>query len=103
MMLWKEEFSFKIQTIWGFVVFLFSYLLHISSLEFLILVLTVGVVLGVEALNTAIEELCNHVTPDHHPQIGKIKDLGSAASLLVGIGATIICMVIFIPRILTFL
>lgn len=37
--------------------------------------------LAVELLNTAIEKLCDHVTPEHHPQIGIIKDLGSAAVL----------------------
>ncbi len=37
------------------------------------------VLLAVELLNTAIEKLSDHVTPDHHPEIGMIKDFGSAA------------------------
>jgi diacylglycerol kinase (ATP) len=37
------------------------------------------VVLAVELLNTAIEKLSDHVTREHHPDIGKIKDFGSAA------------------------
>jgi diacylglycerol kinase (ATP) len=36
-------------------------------------------VLAVEFLNTAIEKLSDHVTRDHHPEIGMIKDFGSAA------------------------
>jgi diacylglycerol kinase (ATP) len=36
-------------------------------------------VFSVELLNTAIEKLADHVTPDRHPQIGMIKDCGSAA------------------------
>jgi diacylglycerol kinase (ATP) len=39
------------------------------------------VTLAVELLNTAIEKLCNHVTPDRHPTIGIVKDLGSAVVL----------------------
>ena len=42
----------------------------------------VGVVLllmAVELLNTAIEKLSDHVTATHHPDIGRIKDMGSAA------------------------
>ncbi len=35
--------------------------------------------LAVEFLNTAIEKLADHVTPEHHPEIGIVKDLGSAA------------------------
>ena len=36
-------------------------------------------VLAVELLNTAIEKLSDHVTREHHPDIGRIKDFGSAA------------------------
>jgi diacylglycerol kinase (ATP) len=36
-------------------------------------------VMVVELLNTAIEKLSDHVTPDRHPDIGRIKDMASAA------------------------
>jgi diacylglycerol kinase (ATP) len=36
-------------------------------------------VLAVEFLNTAVERLCNHVTPEHHEAIRVTKDLASAA------------------------
>ena len=42
----------------------------------------VGVILlllAVELLNTAIEKLSDHVTASHHPDIGRIKDMSSAA------------------------
>jgi len=42
----------------------------------------IGVVLllmAVELLNTAIEKLSDHVTPALHPDIGRVKDMGSAA------------------------
>ena len=42
-----------------------------------------AVLLAVEALNTAIEILCDHVTPEHHPQIKAIKDIAAAASLII--------------------
>ena len=35
--------------------------------------------LAVEFLNTAVEKLSDHVTPEHHKAIGRIKDYGSAA------------------------
>ena len=49
----------------------------------LLLVLSL-LLLAVEALNTAIEVLCDHVTPEIHPMIKKAKDLGSAAIFVVG-------------------
>ncbi len=36
------------------------------------------VLLGIEFLNTAIEKLADHVTPEQHMDIGRIKDYGSA-------------------------
>ena len=36
-------------------------------------------VMIVELLNTAIEKLADRLTTDHDPQIGRVKDLGSAA------------------------
>ena len=102
-LLWQEEFSFKIQTIFGLVVIVLSFGLGLSKTEFLIMILTIGIVLSVEALNTAIEELCDHVTPEEHPNIGRIKDLGSGASLVIGIAAIIVGLFIFIPHLASFL
>lgn len=45
------------------------------------------VVLAVEFLNTAIEKLSDHVTPEHHYDIGRIKDFGSSA-VFCGLGLT---------------
>jgi diacylglycerol kinase (ATP) len=39
-------------------------------------------VLMVELINTAIEKLADRVNPDIDPQIGRVKDMGSAAVLL---------------------
>ena len=43
------------------------------------LVAAVALVLAVELLNTAIEKLADRLTTDHDPQIGRVKDMGSAA------------------------
>ena len=95
--LWREEFSFQLQTIFGLIVILSSFALGISRIEFLIVLLFIGAVLAVEALNTAIEELCDHVTPEQHPHIGKVKDLASGASLIIGSFAIVVGMIIFLP------
>jgi diacylglycerol kinase (ATP) len=39
----------------------------------------VVLVLVVELLNTAIEKLSDRLTRDHDPQIGRVKDVSSAA------------------------
>lgn len=44
---------------------------------------SVLVVIAVELLNTCAEKICDHVTPERHPQIKIIKDMGSAAVFCV--------------------
>ncbi|HEY7845970.1 MAG TPA: diacylglycerol kinase [Bradyrhizobium sp.] len=51
------------------------------------LVCAVALILVVELLNTAIEKLADRLTMDRDPQIGRVKDMGSAAvgvALLMG-------------------
>jgi diacylglycerol kinase (ATP) len=100
-LLWREEYSFRVQVVCAAAVVLLSFLLHISRMQFLVVVLVIGAVFAVEALNTALEELCDHVMPDQHPQIARVKDLGSGASLLIGIAAVVIGLLIFVPALLS--
>ena len=53
------------------------------TLHTLMLLVLAFVLLAVEALNTAIEVLCDHVTPEIHPAIKKAKDLGSVAIFII--------------------
>jgi diacylglycerol kinase (ATP) len=57
-----------------------------ASWKRLLLILAVALVLVVELLNTAIEKLADRVSREIDPQIGQVKDMGSAAvglSLLI--------------------
>jgi diacylglycerol kinase (ATP) len=54
-----------------------SFLVATDVWKWLALVASVLFVLAVEFLNTAIERLCNHVTPEHHEAIRVTKDLAS--------------------------
>ncbi|HWP61425.1 MAG TPA: diacylglycerol kinase family protein [Candidatus Paceibacterota bacterium] len=99
----QEGLSFRAHVVTAVVVVFFSFVFAISKTELLIVLLVIATVLSIEALNTAIEEICNHVTPEYHPQIGKIKDLSSGASGIIGIAAVIIGLMIFIPRLGLFL
>jgi diacylglycerol kinase (ATP) len=46
---------------------------------YLAMIAAILLVLAVEFLNTAIEKLADHVTPEQHIDIRRIKDFGSAA------------------------
>src|SRR3989338_5883594 len=97
MFLWSEELSFRVLAVCGALVLGAAYLLRVTQTEFQLLILVIGAVLAVEALNTALEELCDHVTPEEHPNIGKVKDLGPGAPLLWIFAALAIGLSIFTP------
>ena len=56
-----------------------AFLVGVSPERKLQLIFTVVLLMVVELLNTAIDKLADRLTTDHDPQIGRVKDMGSAA------------------------
>ena len=56
-----------------------GWLIGTTTMRRVELVAVVVFVLVVELLNTAIEKLSDRLTLEHDPQIGQVKDMGSAA------------------------
>ena len=73
--------------------------LHINTLEWCFLILSIMAVWVSEALNTAFEFLCDVASPEFHPLVKKSKDVAAGAVLLSAIGAAIIGCIVFIPYI----
>jgi diacylglycerol kinase (ATP) len=56
-----------------------AFLIAAEAWKRLTLIGVILLLMAVELLNTAIEKLSDHVTPAQHPDIGRIKDMSSAA------------------------
>ena len=56
-----------------------AWLIGVTVMRRIELVAAVVLVLIVELLNTAIEKLADRLTTEHDTQIGRVKDMGSAA------------------------
>ena len=100
---WQEEFSFKVQIFATILVLLLGWFFKISTTEWLVIVLLVGLVLSAEAFNTALEELCDKFKSDPDPHIAKIKDLAAGAVLIASLAALVVGVIIFIPKTLALL
>ena len=72
---------------------------QISTIEWYIVILCIGIVFGAEAFNTALEYLTDLVSPEYHELAGKAKDAAAAGVLFVAIAAFIVGICIFVPRI----
>lgn len=72
----------------------------ISSTEWCFIISSIALVLGAETFNTAIEHLTNLVSPDYHILAKKTKDAAAGGVLFIAIGAAIVGLIIFLPKIL---
>lgn len=63
--------------------------LDVSSLEFILLVISVSFVLFAELMNTAVELCVDIVSPGYHPLAKHAKDVAAGAVLIAAIGAAV--------------
>lgn len=73
---------------------------HISATEWLFVTGCCMLVLTMELLNTAIENLCDLVSGEYHPLIKIIKDVSAAAVLVTAAGSVVTGSIIFLPKII---
>lgn len=71
---------------------------ELGSSEWCWIALAIGLVFIAEIFNTALEFLCDVVSPQIHPQIKIVKDVAAAAVLMAAIAAAVIGSIIFIPK-----
>ena len=67
----------------------------LSRVEWCMIVFACAGVWCAEALNTAVEFLGDSVTREHHPLIGKAKDIAAGAVLVAAIAAVIVGALVF--------
>lgn len=99
----KHEQNMQIHLVVGTVVILFALILNIPLLHFLIVLLVIGIVFALEAMNTAIERTVDLVTKEYHPVAKVAKDVAAGAVLIFSIFAAVIGLWIFIPPLLNLL
>lgn len=67
----------------------------ITAMEWCVIILTIALVVGLELINSAIENLVDLVTPDYHPLAGKTKDIAAGAVLFAAVMAVVVGVVVF--------
>lgn len=95
--------NFKIHFSLAILALILGLLLNISATEFTVLVLTIVFGLGVEMVNTSIEAMTDLITQEHRIQAKIAKDVAAGMMLLVAAGATVVGLLIFLPKIYTFI
>jgi diacylglycerol kinase (ATP) len=70
----------------------------ISHEEWLVQTLAIGLGLGIEGLNTAVEKIADFIHPEFHDRIGFIKDIAAGAVFFAAMTAIAIGSIIYIPK-----
>lgn len=94
------EHSVMVQSSIGVLMILAGFYFNISHEEWLIQTLAIGLVLGIEGLNTAVEKIADFIHPEFHEKIGFIKDIAAGAVFFAAMTAISIGAIIYIPKIL---
>ena len=97
------EQNLKIHTVIAILVIIFGFILKISYTEWLVCLVLIGLVLMAEFFNTSIEYLVDLVSPEIHPLAKATKDTASAGVLMMAIISAIIGLIIFVPKLISFI
>ena len=93
----RYERNFQIQVAAFIGVLALGIFFGISSMEWVVIFLISALVMGLEAINTAIEHLCDLYSTEANERIKKIKDIAAGAVLIAAIFAVCIAVVVFLP------
>ncbi|OJJ16799.1 diacylglycerol kinase [marine bacterium AO1-C] len=99
----KSQPNAKIHAIAAILAIGLGGILNISKVEWVGIILAIGAVLTAEAINTALEELVNWISPEYNTKAGIVKDVAAGAVLITALTALVIGGIIFLPKILALL
>lgn len=80
-----------------------AWVLDFSTVEWVLIIFAIGIVFAAEALNSAIEALCDYACKEHNEMIGRSKDLAAAGVLIAALTAAAIGLILFVPKIIVLL
>ncbi|WP_410219855.1 diacylglycerol kinase family protein [Pedobacter sp.] len=92
------QLNFRLQLIATLIVVLLGLFFKLSVLEWVAVLICIGIVLALELINTSIELLVNKISPEYDPIAGKIKDVAAGAVLVASISSFIVALLIFVPK-----
>lgn len=74
--------------------------LRVDAIGWALVVLCIGAVLSLELVNTALEALCDKVSPEYDELVKVAKDAAAGAVLVVAVMSVAVGLVVFVPALL---
>jgi len=96
----RTEASIKVQFSIAILLTIAGFYFEITKSEWMFQILSIGLVMSIEGINTTVEEVADFIHPEFHNKIGLIKDIAAGAVFISAIAATIVGLIIYIPKII---
>jgi len=98
--LFREEHNSWIHAVAAVLAVAMGFLFRISPMEWIAVVIVIGMVFAAEIINSSIERTADFVKAERDDRKRDIKDLGAAAVLVCAIAAAVVGIIIFLPKII---
>ena len=85
------------------IVITFGIILNISSYEWIIVVLCIGIMMCFELVNTSIEAAVDLTTNEYNEKAKVAKDVAASVSVMFSITSIIVGLIIFVPKVFDFI
>lgn len=93
----RDEHNARIHLLATLLVLGLAWYLQLSKGDYLALLVVIALVWLAEAMNSALEYLCDALVPEHHELIAKAKDVAAAGVLICAAVAVAVGALIFLP------
>lgn len=98
-----RHLNFDIEFGIAIIVLVAGAVLGLTAIEWIITLVSITAVLVAEAVNTAVEQLCDAITKDYNQNIKSAKDISAAAVLLIALTTMLVGIIIFVPKLIAIL
>lgn len=92
---WRFEEAFRLEVVLLVVLFIASFWVAQTLVEWLILIVSILQLMVVELMNSAVEAVVDRIGTEHHELSGRAKDL-AAGAVMISIGITLLVWLAFI-------
>lgn len=99
----REGRNFKVQLCFAVLAIVLGIAFRIDPVEWGEIAICIGVVLGGECVNTAIEAVVDLVSPEYHDLAKRAKDCAAGAVLMCSFASVAVAAFVFLPRIVQLL
>lgn len=97
----QQERNIKVMLAGGAFAIIAGIIVGLDPISWAIILLSCGVVISAELINTAIEKVVDLVSPEFHPLAGQAKDISAAAVWVLCILVAAVGIIVYVRAILT--